>query len=239
MLGWFKRALKETISSAGTPQQIMFGVLAFVLGVLISIGRKGPAAVPEIIDLLISGTAAAALAALALFVYNLFAVPYRAQAETIATLQQQLATLKAAVAQHSIQQSTSRIERARVLTVLWERGQELMLERIAIDQLGDWSRRVDKWEVLTLKYIATKYSQQEAVAFRVSAYNANKYTYQVNDEHGKKLTGLSIRCRQLKETLGKEPASWSPISREQRDAVCEYLGRIEAKLAASNGDKAL
>lgn len=134
--------------------------------------------------------------------------------------------------------NTKAIERARVLTMLFESGQDLLTEEITQEQVSDWLRRTEKWEVVTLRYLATAYSQQDATAFKYVHYNPSTgFSRAANDAHKDKFLQNTVRCETLKSILKKEPEAWAPISSQQRKAVVQYLTALETKLFPPNSDK--
>ena len=134
---------------------------------------------------------------------------------------------------------TKAIERARVLTMLFESGQDLLAEEVTQEQVPDWIRRTEKWEVVTLKYLATAYSQQDASAFKYVHYNPSTgFPRAANDAHKEKFLQNTVRCETLKAILQKDSEAWEPVNSQQRKVVVRYLTTLEAKLFPPNEDKA-
>ena len=132
------------------------------------------------------------------------------------------------------------VQRSRVLSCLLDRGQALLTEELTAEQVPDWLTRSDRWERVTLKYLAIAYSHQDAIAFQYIHYNPSKgFSRAVNDAHKDRWLQNTVRCTTLKSILNREPEAWTTLTPHHQKAVNKYLANLEAQLFAADGDKAL
>lgn len=129
------------------------------------------------------------------------------------------------------------VSRQSVLTLslLLERGYEISVERISLDQFERWLEKLNKWEVLTLRYIATNFSHQEAVSFKNVLYSVREnFIFKVSEDHNKGLQQLTTRLNTLRGIVARHQKDWSPISPADRDQIEAVLAVFDAQIAASD-----
>ena len=114
------------------------------------------------------------------------------------------------------------------LSVLIERGLELLKRRIKIEELPSWTKEVEAWELNCLALLRTGISHQDAVAFHTIIYNvANNFIYKVNEKHNKLLNELSARINLLKNINDRYKDHWITMSPQWRIVVEAYLAKFK------------
>lgn len=126
------------------------------------------------------------------------------------------------------------------LGVLYGRGRDIFAEHIVSDNFADWRNRAERWQHLTLSFIASRVSQIAAVKFKNAVYNANdKFSYAVSVEHNSILCEMRPRLEALDSILEEYKDYWSPMFPEQAAHIDQQLEAIERKLLNPDGNKAL
>ena len=238
--GVHERAFADTCQSLGLDSrlQIMIRAAALVV-VLLALAFLGSddAASDEIILRL---TVAALIVGAFPLVYawNLVSVPAQLDDEknqTIEARNKRLVEAAAALTQRVITRNS-----VLTLSVLLERGYELNVERFPPEQFDDWASRLSVWEVLTLKYVASKFSHQDAVEVKNIQYSTREnFIFKVSDDHNRLLQQTSARIEKLRGIIGRHKEVWSPITSDERAQIDAMLTAIEMKIVAADGEQAL
>jgi len=121
------------------------------------------------------------------------------------------------------------------LSILWERGYRLNIERITLDQFPAWLQRVESWRFLTLKYIADKFSHQHAVSFGNTHYLLTEnFIFNVSQDHNREMQQLSAQIDKIKVILQQNQDAWSTISALERNQINAHLVIFEAQARAAD-----
>jgi len=105
---------------------------------------------------------------------------------------------------------------ANTLTVLRQRGLDLMSEKITIDGFDSWDKRRKNWHVAGLNYIKNNISALVAGSFNiVITTNKDKFTGSVNDEHNQSQLQLREQIRILDNCLNDYKAFIGTMTQEQ------------------------
>lgn len=134
------------------------------------------------------------------------------------------------------------VNRFNVLTlsILLEQGYVINIERISLDQFENWTNRLRAWEILALKYIATAFSHQDAVAFKNVHYHMKEnFIFKISDEHNRELQQLTTRLKTLREIVNRHQGAWSPVSPVEREQIETYLVDLNSQISASDSDQTL
>jgi len=146
------------------------------------------------------------------------------------------------IKQQNINIDAVRMERKHVLalSILYERGSDLIVEQIRAEQLQDWFARVESWQILTLKYIAYFFSHPDAVSFSFNTFRTtDNFDFRVSDEHNTKLQETAARLEKIKMILDRHRDVWSSITQEKIEEIDKELAVFEAQILASDSDQAL
>ena len=147
---------------------------------------------------------------------------------------------KLAVAAASLTHKAITRNNVLTLSVLLEKGHDFNAERISADQFDEWVSRLKAWEILTLKYVASKFSHQEAVVFKNVKFNPNEnFIFKVSDDHNRHLQEIAVRIGKLQEIIKRYQGDWSPISLTERTKINAALAVFEVQVLAADGKQAL
>ena len=126
------------------------------------------------------------------------------------------------------------------LSVLLERGYEFNAQRISADQFDGWESGLEAWENLTLKYLASNFSHQDAVAFANVKYDPKEnFIFKISADHNNCLQRTAARLEKLREIIGRHEEAWSPISPAERQGINTTLAVFQAQVLAADGVQAL
>ncbi len=110
------------------------------------------------------------------------------------------------------------------LSVLWETGLDLASRRIAADGFAAWQKEVHEWGVLSVSFLASKFSHQDAVGFKVAKHHRReKFHFAVNAEHNDLIIQVLVRCDALRDILSRRIEAWSSINTVERAQIMLYL----------------
>jgi hypothetical protein len=156
-------------------------------------------------------------------------------AQRIASLEKQNAALEAAVSKRE----AKRLD-VLMLSELWEQGSGFSAQRVTMDKFSAWEADVEKWELVTLAVLKTKFSHQTAIAFKFVKFNPNEnFVYKISDAHNADLQQLVARCRILSDILCQYKEYWSPMTGAERVALRAGLAIFEAHASATHSRKEL
>jgi hypothetical protein len=124
-----------------------------------------------------------------------------------------------------------------VLSVLLEKGNDLCVKRIKQEDFETWAKDVKNWLNITMAYLATKFSHQDAVAFGTVTFNPKQnFIFKISDQHNSDLNELSARIEVAKKIIARHEDIWSPLTIEERKGIEAFISVIERQAAASNGN---
>ncbi len=147
---------------------------------------------------------------------------------------------KLAVAAASLTHKAITRNNVLTLSILLEKGYQFNAERISADQFDEWASRLKAWETLTLKYIASIFSHQDAVAFGNVQFDSNEnFIFKISDDHNRYLQQTAARLGKLREIIKRHEEDWSPISPIERQKINAALAVFEVQVLAADGEQAL
>ncbi|WP_340116404.1 hypothetical protein [Pelagibius sp. 7325] len=125
---------------------------------------------------------------------------------------------------------------ALLLSLLLERGNEYLAQRITEDQYDAWQKNVRMWEIRTVRVLAHFFSHQDATVFKHAVYMAtNNFIFSINEQHNDKLRQIVVRLEVLRGILSQHRENWATITKEERKLALRLLESIEVQSVASDG----
>lgn len=235
-----KRAFADTCRSLGLGSRVQImiraAVLVVVLLALAFLGSEDAASDEIVLRLTVAALIVGAFPLV--YAWNLVSVPAQIDDEknkTIEARNKRLVEAATALTQRAITRNS-----VLTLSVLLERGYELNVERFPPEQFDDWASRLSVWEVLTLKYVASKFSHQDAVEVKNIQYSTREnFIFKISDDHNRLLQQTSARIEKIRGIIERYKEAWSPISPAERAKIDAALAVFEAQVLAADGEQAL
>ncbi|MCH8095956.1 MAG: hypothetical protein IID53_02595 [Proteobacteria bacterium] len=234
------QAFADTCQTLGlvSRQQIMIKV-AIIFAVLLALafwGSEDAASDEIILRLTLGGLGVFAFPLV--YAWNLAAVPAEFDDAKNKIIEEGEAKLAAATA--SLTNKTTIRNNVLALSVLLEKGYDFNTKRISADQFDEWVSGLKAWETLTLQYIASKFSHQDAVAFSNVTFDPkDNFIFKISDDHNKHLQETAARLGKLREIIKRYEGDWSPISLMERKKINAALAAFEMQILAADGEQAL
>lgn len=219
-------------------QQIMIKA-AIIFAVLLALAFWGSAdaASDEIILRLTVGALSVAAFPL-VYAWKLAAVPAEFDDAKNKIIEEGKAKLAVAVV--SLTNKATTRNNVLTLSVLLEKGYNFNAKKISADQFDEWASGLKAWETLTLNYIASKFSHQDAVAFSNVQFDSNEnFIFKISDDHNRHLQETAARLEKLREIIKRYEGDWSPISLMERQKIDTALAVFEVQILAADGEQAL
>ncbi|HET6157593.1 MAG TPA: hypothetical protein VFE34_04540 [Dongiaceae bacterium] len=165
----------------------------------------------------------------AVFLWNLVFVPAKVQMES----QGKITELSKTLQERTMSRGT-----ALALSEFWRRGMEMLGRDVHPRDEADWVRETQRWERITMEYLANYYTWQEANYFQTVRFRVPHNPIHTQG-YNKAAAGLDARLGHLRSVLDANRTDWSTITAEERKRLDRHLAAFEAETFASDGLKAL
>lgn len=153
----------------------------------------------------------------------------------ITGLNHEIQKYTAALAQKTVSQIN-----IRIISVLLEEGYALSVERLTSERFEVWVQEIRNWEFVTLKFIATVISHQDAVTFKTVRYNTREnFIFKIHEDHNHELQTLTARLNILRDIVSRFKQDWAPLSKQEKGEIKVLLDAFKSEVLASDGNKAL
>ncbi len=117
---------------------------------------------------------------------------------------------------------------ASSLSILIERGWDLSMRRITVDELPNWIQEVNAWNLNCMALLRTGISHQDAVSFKTVIYDPQRdIVYKVNEDHNNLLNALFARIELLQGISTRYKAYWLTITPQWRAVVEDHLTKFK------------
>jgi len=125
-----------------------------------------------------------------------------------------------------------------VLSVFRESGLTLAEKRITDSEWENWLEEVEMWKKVDVRFIATKFSHQEASSFRSIKYHTiERFVYRLNDRHNDDIQKMMAHLAIMDQMLERNRNLWAPITTGERREAYQVLDAVKAHvLAAKAGE---
>lgn len=131
-------------------------------------------------------------------------------------------------------------EIVHMLSILTGEGRLLVGKRISEEEFNDWLSKYNDWAWITLKFLATVFSQQDATNFNSIMYERKrKFVYAINEQHNDKLNEFQKRLSILEGISSRYQDIWAPIDEAGKKRLEEKLNVFKMQALATRGNKTL